>query len=327
MRGSLEERSISSWGGAHLTTLICFLAFVAVGNSIGGGVRIALGGHHLRWLGFLINLAASLVLSAWALTRVRAQWGKDTTRAESRAVDVPTRLPRPSSRRPTWLRVARFTLTIVFASLAVVTIATQWGTFQSALGHLDHVQWRPLRWALYAEVLALIAFAQLTRLLLRTGGVNLGLGSMFRLTLASNAIALTLPGGPAWAVTFSVDQLRRGGVRKSLSAYAYVLTWVMSAIALVLIAVVGIDVAGDAGLVSRFHGVAMLLTVAAFLIAAGCLLLIRVPRFRRRAKNLIGGLADNGRLARHISAARKHLVGIHIPTPLLLRCIAAALLN
>ena len=92
---------------------------------------------------------------------------------------------------------------------------------------------------------ALIAFAQLTRLLLRAGGVSLGLGSMIGLTLASNAVALTLLGGPAWAVTFSFDQLRRRGVRWSLTAYALTVAWVMSAVALVVIALAGIDLAGS----------------------------------------------------------------------------------
>jgi len=73
----------------------------------------------------------------------------------------------------------------------------QGGTFGAARGQLKHLRGGTLRWGIYAEAVAMVAFAQLTRLLLRAGGVNLGLGAMTGLTVASNAVALTLPGAPS----------------------------------------------------------------------------------------------------------------------------------
>jgi len=208
--------------------------------------------------------------------------------------------------------------------------SSQWGTLDAALGQLAHVHWRTLRWALYAEALALVAFAQLTRLLLRAGGVNLGLGSMFRLTLASNALALTLPGGPAWAVTFSVDQLRRRGVGKSLSVYAFVLTWLMSAIALVVVAVVGIDVAGDVGPAARFQALEPMLTASICALAIAVVLLFRVQSWRARAGRLARRCCPDlawRRIERHILATREQRSEVRIAPRVLLRCIAAAILN
>jgi putative heme transporter len=336
----LARRGVLTGGGGHLTALVCFLAFVAVGNCIGSGVRVALGGHRMHSLALVINLLASGVLSALAVVRVRAQRradpaDADTAPAPAIALKPAEQLSRadpgaPTTPRIPWRRTVHAIVAVAFVAAAVITIVSQWGTLDAAVAQLGHVHWRTLRWALYAEILALIAFAQLTRLLLRAGGVNLGLGSMFRLTLASNALALTLPGGPAWAVTFSVDQLRRRGVGKSLSVYAFVLTWLMSAIALVVVAVVGIDVAGDVGPASRFQALEPILTAGICVLAVVCVLLVRLQSLRARAGRLIRRLCPNsvwGRIEGQILAARDQLSQVRMAPRLLVRCIAAALLN
>ena len=176
----------------------------------------------------------------------------------------------------------------------------------------------------------MVAFAQLTRLLLRAGDVNLRLGSMIGLTLASNAVALTLPGGPAWAVTFSFDQLRRRGVRRALTAYALTVTWLMSAIALVVIALVGIDLAGSSGPAAPFRIIASACTVAFGLAAVVSLLVVRLPRFRAALARRAEGFSEGSRPRRVASLIRKtgrDLSGVHLRPRVLLRCIAASLLN
>jgi len=192
------QAGICPWGGTHLTSVLCFLAFMAVANTVGGGLRIAYrGDHHLHSLRLVIDLGVSVLLSAWALARVRAQWGQDAGLPAPILAEDDERervASRPRTRRQAWLRVARSVLTAGLTALAVAIVVSQWGTLESAFGELRHLRWGMLRWAVYAEALAMIAFAQLTRLLLRAGGVNLGLGSMIGLTLASNAVALTLPG-------------------------------------------------------------------------------------------------------------------------------------
>jgi putative heme transporter len=335
----LAPLGVVTRGGRHMTTLVCFLAFVAVGNCIGSGVRLALGGQRVHSLALAINLVASVVLSAWAVARVRAQ------RAQAASADADAAPAFPIAVEPTepaganpglpisriaWRRPVHATVIVAFVAAAVITIVSQWGTLDAAFAQLGHVHWRTLRWALCAEVLALIAFAQLSRLLLRAGGVNVGLGSMFRLTLASNAVAVTLPGGPAWAVTFSVDQLRRRGVGKSMSAYAFVLTWLMSAIALVVVAVVGIDVAGDVGPAARFQALEPILTAAICVLAIACVLLVRAQSGRARVGRLARRFCPNSawcRIERHILATREQLSEVRIAPLVLLRCIAAALLN
>jgi uncharacterized membrane protein YbhN (UPF0104 family) len=130
-----------------------------------------------------------LVLSsAWALIGVRSQWR--TNAAEPVVMLAEEAEPGDTARSPIasagWLRWARWIACAVLLAVAITTIVSEWGTLRSGLVRLGDLRWGDLRWAIYAEGLAMIAFAQLTRLLLRAGGVKLGLGSMIGLTLASN---------------------------------------------------------------------------------------------------------------------------------------------
>ncbi|MBV8986945.1 MAG: flippase-like domain-containing protein, partial [Solirubrobacterales bacterium] len=319
--------------GRGLTPFVCFLAFMAVANAIDGGLRAVYGnGHHHHWVRLVINVALAVSLSAWALLRVRAQWGQDAGLLAPAPVqeDPERRQSRPGNRRRPWLRVVRWVLIAGLTAVAVTTVISEWGTLQSAFKVLGHLHWGTLRWAIYAEALAMIAFAQLTRLLLRAGGVNLGMGSMVGLTLASNAVALTLPGGPAWAVTFSFDQLRRRGVSRSLTAYALTVTWVLSAVALVTIALVGIDFAGDVGPAAPFRIVATVCTVALGLAAIASVVVLRLPRSRAALGRRVDLLRESSRwskLGEFVRTTQTELSQVRVRTALLLRCIAAALLN
>lgn len=317
-------------GGPHLTAVISFLAFVAVANAISGGLRIADDSHgHLHALRVAINLLASVVLAVWALVRVHRQWDSDDTAEAPPPVSVGEREP-PKSAPAAWRRWARWVVSAGLLAVAAVTIASQWSTVEAAFGQLQHLHWRTLRWALYAEALAMIAFAQLTRLLLRAGGVKLGLGSMIGLTLASNAVALTLPGGPAWAITFSFDQLRRRGVSRPLVAYALAVTWVMSAVALVVIALVGVDLAGSSGPAAPFRVIATAAIVAIAVAGVGALALLRLPRHRAALARRVDRLCASPRWSRlgQLMRSSGHELGqVRLPAIILVRCLAAAILN
>lgn len=316
-----------------MTSVVCLLAFLAVANTIGGGLRIVSGNpHHLHWVRFAINLALTVVLSAWALIRVRSQWGRDVAEPVVMPVEETEQdgKARSSITSAAWLRWARWIVSAVLLTVAITTIVSEWGTLESALDRLGDLRWGDLRWAIYAEGLAMIAFAQLTRLLLRAGGVNLGLGSMIGLTLASNAVALTLPGGPAWAVTFSYNQLRRRGVRRALTAYALTLTWLMSAVGLVVIALVGMDLAGSSGPAASFRVIANVLTVALGLMAVSAIVAVRLPRCRTALADYVDGLCASkrwSRIGRLIRAGEQGLSGVRLPPLVLARCIILAILN
>jgi uncharacterized protein (TIRG00374 family) len=274
-----------------------------------------------------------LVLSsAWALIGVRSQWR--TNAAEPVVMLAEEAEPGDTARSPIasagWLRWARWIACAVLLAVAITTIVSEWGTLRSGLVRLGDLRWGDLRWAIYAERLAMIAFAQLTRLLLRAGGVKLGLGSMIGLTLASNAVALTLPGGPAWAVTFSYSQLRRRGVRRALTAYALTLTWLMSAVALVAIALVGVDLAGKSGPAAPFRVIAIVCTIAFALPAVAVIATVRLPRCRTALAGQVDRLCASNRwrrIGQLVRASEQELSRVRLPPRMLVRCISLAILN
>ena len=65
-------------GGPRVTAILCFLAFVAVANAGSGGVLAVYAGHpRLHADRLLINVGPGVLLSSWALARVRRQWAQE----------------------------------------------------------------------------------------------------------------------------------------------------------------------------------------------------------------------------------------------------------
>ena len=110
---------------------------------------------------------------------------------------------------------------------------------------LGHVQWRWIRWAVYAEALSIVAYAWMSRALLRAGHRRVSMGRLIAIGLASNALATSVPGGPAWAATFTFEQFRRRGVTRGRAAVVLGFTLVASITSLIVLIDVGVDVAGS----------------------------------------------------------------------------------
>ena len=318
--------------------IVCSLAFMAVANLAINCVRAVAANGQLLSTRALIFLALAVVLCCWAQLRLRKQRQLEPARQSTVPDSAPSpelssfsfgrsELPRTRAARPRWIRRA---ITVAMLAIAVVTVVSQWGTFESGLDRLGTLRWHNLHWAVYAEVLALVAFAQLTRLLLQTGGVRVRLGRILGLTLASNAIALTLPGGPAWSTVFSFGQLRQQGVRAGLSAYALAVTWTLSAIALVVIALVGIDLAGSTGPAAPFQLAATVATVLLGLLAVGSLVALRLPRCRAALESRLKRLANHPRcrpVVKRLEPWLGELGSVRVSNLMLARCFAAAVFN
>ncbi|HWC39095.1 MAG TPA: hypothetical protein VG476_11230, partial [Acidimicrobiales bacterium] len=90
----------------------------------------------------------------------------------------------------TWLRRGA-----VVAVLAVAVVAGMGRSRDlAAAGHsLLHARWGFIVAALGLEAVSMVVFARIQQHLLRAGSVDVGLGSMTAITLAANALALTLP--------------------------------------------------------------------------------------------------------------------------------------
>lgn len=325
-------------GGPRATALLCVLAFIAVANALIGGVQVLYsGGAHVYPARQGIEVALGVALCAGATIRLRRQRSVPLAHdaaVVSRFPAGPVPIGRwPSGKAPgrtAWIRRARRVLVLGLLVAAGLTISSQWGTLQSGIDRLADLQWRELRWAVYAEALALVALAVLTWQLLASGGGRVRFGSMLGLTLASNALALTLPGGPVWAATFSFTQLRRRGVHASLSAYALGVTWTFSALALGAVALVGVDLAGSDGPAAPFRIAATVATAALVLLVVGFIVLLRSGRFRAFADRRLARVASHPRVAAPLARCLgwvRWVRSVPLGKAVLARCVGAAILN
>lgn len=298
-------------GGPGLTGAVSVLAFLSVCHTVGSAVHLAIGGRSQpSLLGIAVGSGVSVVLTAWALVRLRAG------RHESRAATAATvavddgALPKPAMvswarRVPPWLmgalRWIRWLVALGLAAAAVVTIIDQWNTLQAAIDRLGDPNWRWLKWAVYAEAISTVAYASMFLLLLRSSGARLRLRTIVALTLAGNALVVSLPAGVAWAAAFSFGQLRRRGVPRGLAVAVPVISTVISAAALTLLLVIGVDLAGGKGPAATFQPAALAVTAGLGLALSLAAVLTRTGKLPR----LIGGrvAAAGVRLSRRQLAA------------------------
>jgi uncharacterized membrane protein YbhN (UPF0104 family) len=162
----------------------------------------------------------------------------------------------------------------------------------AALGHLTHLHWIAVRWAIYAEALSVLALTLLIAILLRAGGRRLSLAQVLGLTLAGNALSSSVPGGPAWAATFSFAQLRRRGVSRRTATWVLAMSTVASVAALVALLAVGAIIAGGRGPAAALWPLPLVLVIA---LAVALPVLVTIVR-RTRWLGKITALAPGRRL-------------------------------
>ncbi|MGH9065005.1 MAG: lysylphosphatidylglycerol synthase transmembrane domain-containing protein [Acidimicrobiales bacterium] len=182
--------------------------------------------------------------------------------------------------RPTWRRallVARFVVGLGLAALALEAVLGQRGELNDAADYLAGLRWQWAVVAAAAELAAVVAFAGLQGRLLRSGGVRVGLRPLTGITLAGNAINNSLPGGPAFASIFAFRQFRRRGADDALAGWTIVATTVLAALALALLAALGVGLAGGRGNAFGLIGT----VVGVLALAAAVTVLLRRPQVLR----------------------------------------------
>jgi len=294
-------------GGPHFTTALFVLGFVLVAGALTHGLQLTEEGLAVRTLvgaGTRLLLAAGAL--AWAFARLHRQLGEDRVAPPEVAAEEPSH-PAPR-RRPWWSRWGRRAFTAGALVLAALAVASQWHTLRSAFSMFGHLRWRELRWAIYAEALSMVAFARVQHRLLKAGGVHLGLGSLIELTLAGNALSVTLPGGAAWSATFSFEQLRRRGANRAVAVYVLVAAGVVSTASLALILVVGVNLAGGVGPAAAFRVVANVIGIAVLAVAVGGVLLWHRPGVRAAAVRRLAAL-EGVRWAGRAAGLVEHVIG------------------
>jgi hypothetical protein len=160
---------------------------------------------------------------------------------------------------------------VVGAVLLGVAAAFAYGRrheLRQALDLLGNLRISGLVVALALEAASLVAFARLQRWLLHEGGVDVGLVPMIQITLAGNALALSLPGGAAWAAAWAFGQLRRRGADRVLAGWVILVAGALASYALFMILVVGSLVAGSRGPAASARPALVALASIPFVVAA-----------------------------------------------------------
>jgi len=129
---------------------------------------------------------------------------------------------------------------LAVAVVVLWAVGGQRGELQGALSYLEDLKWQWVLTAAAAEILAIVAFGALQRVLLEAGDVQAGLGDMTAIAFAGNAIQNSLPAGPLWSNVFAFRQFKRRGADDVLAVWVLVATSIASAASLALVAALGL---------------------------------------------------------------------------------------
>lgn len=143
-----------------------------------------------------------------------------------------------------WVRLA---LSAGLLAAAVVLMISKAGQLESAAERLVDVDPAWVAVAVVAEAGSMLAFARLQQRLLLAGDVHPPFGRMSAITLATNAVDTTLPGGIGWAAAWLFHQLGRCGVTRFLRVWMFLVAGGVSSFALFIVVSSGVLMAGAHG--------------------------------------------------------------------------------
>jgi uncharacterized membrane protein YbhN (UPF0104 family) len=216
------------------------------------------------------------------------------------------------------MTLARRLLFVALGGVAALAAVQHRSELAAAGAMLSRLEWRWVAVAAAAEIASMVVFARLQRWLLRAGGVDVELAPMVGITLAGNAMAMSLPGGAAWSATWAFGQLRRRGANRTLAAWVVLVAGALAGFAVFVLVVVGSWVAGGRGPVAGLRWLAGALAAIPVVVALGWLLARRSRTFHRAlssawqaAAGRSGSIAHAGRLGRRTV----HNLGLVRPGP------------
>jgi hypothetical protein len=176
----------------------------------------------------------------------------------------------PSRRRPfgrawPWIK---FGGGLGLAALALWAVAGRSGELSGASHYLAHIRWQWILAASAAELVSFLAFALVQRRLLWAGGVDMSVGRATAVTLASTAIANSMPAGPLVSSVFAFRQYRRRGADIALAGWTLGAVFVSAAVTLAVVAAAGVAIASAEGAGLDLIGVTVGVLLAALVLGA-----------------------------------------------------------
>jgi hypothetical protein len=172
--------------------------------------------------------------------------------------------------------VLRFILGIGGAVLVVWVLSSHTDELSGAASIFDHLRWGWLLPAVLVEGVSYLSLALVQRRLLATGGLATSLRTLTVITLATQAIINSVPGGGAVATVYGFRWFRRLGASDSLAVWSLIATVVVGVISLALVAAGGLALAADDG--ASLDLVPVTVGVLVVTVAIGALFLYQRPQ-------------------------------------------------
>jgi len=157
------------------------------------------------------------------------------------------RLRRPWHLARHWWPVIRWVVGLGLLALTVEVLSSHTGELSGIGTVFGHLRWWWLLPALVAETASELSFVAVQTRLLGAGGLHPRLAPLAGMTLASQALTNSVPGGPAVAAVYGFRWYRRLGADDTLASWALVGTTVFAALSLALLASVGLVLATEQG--------------------------------------------------------------------------------
>jgi hypothetical protein len=180
---------------------------------------------------------------------------------------VTERPERSRRRRRTW-QWLKFIVGMALALVALWALTGRSDELSGATSYLSHLHWQWLVLGGTAEFGSLVAFAIVQRRLLHAGAVDMSLDRLTAVTLASTAIANSLPAGPIVSSVFMFRQYRRHGADDTLAAWTLGAVFVTASVTLAVVAAGGLAIAGAEGAGLDLVGVTVGVLLAALALGA-----------------------------------------------------------
>ncbi|MGH9006958.1 MAG: lysylphosphatidylglycerol synthase transmembrane domain-containing protein [Acidimicrobiales bacterium] len=184
----------------------------------------------------------------------------------------PERRTRP---RRAWPAL-RFLLGLGGAAVVVWVLSSHTDELSGISSIFDHLDWGWLVPAVVVEAASFVSLALVQRRLLGVGGVVAPLPTLSVLTLASQAIINSVPGGGAVASVYGFRWFRRLGATDSLAVWSLIATVVVGVISLAVVATAGLGLAAGYG--ASLDLVPVIVGVLLVTVALGALFLSHQPQ-------------------------------------------------
>jgi uncharacterized membrane protein YbhN (UPF0104 family) len=164
------------------------------------------------------------------------------------------------------LRELRIVGTAAVLGVGVYLVVVRRGSIEHSLSRLGRAQPSWIAVAVAAELVSLVCYAALVRVLLQLGAVTVPFRALLSLTVIGIAMINSVPGGQAISTIYWYEQLRRYSVQRSVAAFALLVSSLLGIVTLVLLSACGLAVGSNGfGSQARFP---VLAVAAAIVIAA-----------------------------------------------------------